>query len=940
MADQKLMDFQETSKPVTCLGLTFRNEDDRREHFRRLLRERLADPEFRNTPGFPTGSVDAIVELSDPPFYTACPNPFISELLAEDAHDRVVDQYYRTPLAVDVAEGKNDPIYNLHSYHTKVPPRAIMRYILHYTKPGDVVLDSFCGTGMTGVAAQLCANPSVVRELGYKIDLSGAVSLPGATEPFSEIGARIPILFDLSPAATFISSAYNTPKSEAHWDLLCNKVSDAEQELGWYYNTLHKSAPDVAAKAAAHLRQFGKLSDDHSYGRINYIIWSDIYSCPQCAEKFDFWTVAVDKEEGKVRDKFACPNCEKTLSKGDLEPVRAWFQATREAEPVARNAQRPVLINYSFGKKRFTKAADDLDVELSDYLGKLPLDKWVPTNEIVPGDKSVEPIRAGYKTVDSFYTARSLRVLAHFRELGVDSWAPFSALTPRATRMHRIAASRIGGEKKGVGGATVGVINGTLYIPSLSVEMNVLEQAKDRVNNFSKSIHAKRHGIISTQSGTVLTSVPSASIDYIFIDPPFGANLIYSDLNQLWEGWLRVHTANQHEAIESSHQKKTINHYRRLMTEAFGEAFRVLKPGRWITIEFSNTRASVWNAIQVALQEAGFVVANVSALDKKQGSFNAVTNPTSVKQDLVISAYKPNGGLEERFQKRGSDVQSVWDFVTTHLKNLPVLRTKNDQIITVPERDPRIIFDRMIAWFVSHGVPVPLSSGDFQAELRERFPLRDGMIFLSQQVDVYDRAALNRGGAAQMEMFVSDEKSAIDWLSDFLRSRPASRQEINTEFTQKIGAGWRKHETKPELIDLLEQNFLIYDGKGPVPPQIHAYLSSNWKELRNLDKDHPALIEKARNRWFVPDPNKQQDVEARREKALLREFDVYKAYKGKKMREIRLEVMRTGFKAAWAGKDYRTIIDVSAKVPDEVWQEDERLMMLHSMAETRLEAER
>lgn len=246
----------------------------------------------------------------------------------------------------------------------------------------------------------------------------------------------------------------------------------------------------------------------------------------------------------------------------------------------------------------------------------------------------------------------------------------------------------------------------------------------------------------------------------------------------------------------------------------------------------------------------------------------------------------------------------------------------------------------MIAWFVSHGVPIPLSSGDFQAELRERFPSRDGMIFLPQQIDTYDRAALQKGGASQIELFVSDEKSAIDWLGDLLRARPSSRQEITNDFTQKIGAGWRKHEAKPELIDLLEQNFLMYDGNGPVPAQVHSYLSSNWKDLRNLDKEDPRLVERARNRWFVPDPNKQQDVEARREKALLREFDIYKAFKGKKMKEIRLEVMRAGFKAAWAAKDYRTIIDVSAKVPDEVWQEDERLMMLHSMAETRLEAER
>ena len=74
-----------------------------------------------------------------------------------------------------------------------------------------------------------------------------------------------------------------------------------------------------------------------------------------------------------------------------------------------------------------------------------------------------------------------------------------------------------------------------------------------------------------------------------------------------------------------------------------------------MTVEFSNTKASVWNSIQTALNEADFIVANVSALDKKQGSFKAVTTPTAVKQDLVLSAYKPNGGFEARFPARSSN---------------------------------------------------------------------------------------------------------------------------------------------------------------------------------------------------------------------------------------------------------------------------------------------
>ena len=68
-------------------------------------------------------------------------------------YDPETDDYDRDPFVADIREGKNDPIYNAHSYHTKVPPRAIIPYILHYTEPGDIILDPFCGSGMTGVAA-------------------------------------------------------------------------------------------------------------------------------------------------------------------------------------------------------------------------------------------------------------------------------------------------------------------------------------------------------------------------------------------------------------------------------------------------------------------------------------------------------------------------------------------------------------------------------------------------------------------------------------------------------------------------------------------------------------------------------------------------------------------------------------------------------------------
>ena len=490
----------------------------------------------------------------------------------------------------------------------------------------------------------------------------------------------------------------------------------------------------------------------------------------------------------------------------------------------------------------------------------------------------------------------------------------------------------------GGGGAVNAGVLGTLYLPSFSVESSVIKMMKDRLPKLVKVL-AELGGsknVISTQSSTVINSI-DASMDYLFIDPPFGSNINYSELNFLWEAWLGPKTNIREEAIENNIQGKGIDEYRQLMTLCFKEAYRLLKPGRWMTVEFSNTKASVWNSIQTSLAEAGFIVANVSALDKKLGSFKAVTTPTAVKQDLVISAYKPNGGFEERFQKEAQTEEGVWDFVRTHLKYLPVTKRQGPLMLFVPERDPRILFDQMIAFYVRKGYPVPISSQEFHVGLSQRFFERDGMYFLPDQVAEYDRKKMTSGELKQMSMFVSDEASAIQWLRQLIKEKPQTFSDINPQFMQQLG-GWSKNEAQLDLRELLNQNFLCYDGKGPVPEQIHAYLSSNWKELRNLPKDDPALVAKARDRWYVPDPNKAGDLEKLREKALLKEFEEYKEVK-KKLKVFRLEAVRAGFKKAWQERDYTVIVAVADKIPNKILEEDPKLLMWYDQAVTRMGGE-
>ena len=909
-------------KPVTCLGMTFENDDERRKYFIELLREKLKDPEFRKIEGFPIGEDEDILALSDPPYYTACPNPWIADFISEWEAQKPKKpegyEYQREPFATDVSEGKYDPLYRMHPYHTKVPHKAIMRYILHYTEPGDIVFDGFCGTGMTGVAARLCRDRDEVMSLGYQVTFDGTILQEETNDngkkvwrAFSKLGERKTILNDLSPAATYISSIYNRPANKIQVNKEIYRIIDqVEDKCGWMFDTVHNTG---------------------ERGRINSVIWSDVFVCPDCSSDLIFWENAVDIKNGKILDPFNCSKCGAKLLKRKIE--RRW---TTAYDPIIKQSitqvkQVPVKINYVVDGKKYEKNADKQDFKLLDYIANLELKIKHPIKEIIYGDKTGEALRSGFTHVHHLYSARNFIVLSEYKNLCRDArfWIPLTIVAFRITKRYGLTY------QSGTWGAGGGPQNGTYYIPSLIKELNILRMLRDAVDKI-KFYSEPVHNCLTTQSATAL-SIPDNAFDYVFIDPPFGANLNYSELNLVWESWLGALTNNKEEAVENKSQKKGACEYRDLMTSCFKEAYRVLAPGRWMTIEFSNTSAAVWNNIQMSITDAGFVIANVSALDKKKGSFNAQTNPTSVKQDLVISAYKPNGGFEKRFLEQAQSEEGVWEFVRTHLKYLPVTKSQAGVPQVIPERDPRILFDQMVAFFVRKGYPVPISSQEFQEGLAQRFSERDGMYFLPEQTNEYDRKIMVSGKVVELYMSVFDENSAIQWLRHLLRKKPQTFSDINPQFMKQL-KGWSKNEAPLDLRELLNQNFLCYDGKENVPSQIHSYLSTNWPELRNLSKDDPMLKAKAKDRWYLPDPRKAGDLEKMRDKVLLKEFEEYKHAK-KKLKVFRLEAVRAGFKKAWQQHDYSTIISIAEIIPNKILEEDPKLLMWYDQAVTRIGGE-
>jgi hypothetical protein len=324
-----------------------------------------------------------------------------------------------------------------------------------------------------------------------------------------------------------------------------------------------------------------------------------------------------------------------------------------------------------------------------------------------------------------------------------------------------------------------------------------------------------------------------------------------------------------------------------------------------MTVEFHNSRNNVWTAIQQALGITALWWQMFLLWRRRTVHFNQVTAAGAVRKDLAITVYKPNGGLEDRFKLTAGTEDGIWDFVRTPLKQLPIFISKNGKAEVISERQNYLLFDRMVAFHVQRSVTVPLSAAGLYGGLLQRFSERDEMYFLPEQVAEYDKKRMTVREVLQLQLSVTDESSAIQWLKQQLVKKPQTFQELHPQFLKEIG-GWQKHEKPLELSYLLEQNFLRYDGKDEMPNRIHSYLSTNFKDLRNLPKDDESLRAKGRDRWYMPDPKRAGDLEKLREKALLKEFHLIAESK-KRIKEFRIEAVRAGFKKCWTKGDHKTI---------------------------------
>lgn len=722
----------------------------------------------------------------------------LKQFVKNHAHpyDVEKDSYEKLPYDKPVEAGKNTPIYNAHSYHTKVPYQGIIPFIEHYTALGDLILDPFCGSGMTGVASLLCSS-----------------------------GPRKVILNDLSPAAVHIARNYCTPCDVQKLKKEFERIKEAvKEEFDWLYGTEHEDAETGETIPAT----------------IQYMIWSDIYACQPkkrdthkhpinpdgCGGEIVLWDVAVDHESMQVKDTFTCPHCGETWRKTEVSFLRS----------------TPVMTNYTYtvptkGKKQPQKAkirraerpVSDFDLQRLKEIEEREILYWYPTT---PFDNTREMWRgmhrdAGITRACDFYTKRNLWALARLwteSQKSIFKAALSFVLTSAILKASKTTRYNFGWR----GNST---ITGTLYIGSFTVENNFLWITERK---FKDCLPALKVGVknychtTSLHAGS-LTGLSDSSVDYIFTDPPFGSNIFYSDCSFLWESWLNEFTDDSREAVWNKSRKpdeggKTIDDYKNLMAESFREMYRVLKPNRWATVVFSNSDDRVWESIQDTAYQAGFVIYGGKEFDKVQRSFKGIRGEKGqekvISKDVLLNLHKPKIPLvRSRELTRIDDVDGfIRQQIKEHLQYLPPDAPANERTI---EAITRAVQRRVL----EQGCSMQGFSAGFIADVlhkaRQKFALMDVEGIWYPANGYLD------------SLLVRNETSAILWLTGILSKKSLRLDEIDPLWKQeRLRGGYKGLRGLQDILD----DFFIKnpDGSYRVPDDHERHALKGQDEERLL----------------------------------------------------------------------------------------------------------
>ena len=549
------------------------------------------------------------------------------------------------PIAEGVSAGKNTYTYDAHTYHTKVPPQGIAEVLRRYLPEGGVVLDPFAGSGMTGVAA---------RTLGCDV-----------------------VLNELSPAASFIADRFTRSCDPADFAAAVKSVCDALAPL----------RRDLYTTQCRACRRDTEIL---------YTVWSYRVSCSCCATDFVLWdhcrSYGNSVREHKILKEFPCPSCGRTLKKSQLK----------------RTVPVPVMLGYKCcSSYQVEQPLTDKDLDRIRSIDIFPplAEGYFPATELPDGINLRQPKKHGLTSIDRFYTSRNLAAMSHlWREIHRIEDAQVAAfvafvLTSLYQRVTRLSEFRFWG-----GSGNTANFN----VPYIFNEANVFATFERKARTIQDHLDTTARAyegrcVVRTGSATDLSFLPDGSVDLVFTDPPFGANINYSEMNILWEAWLGSFTDATDEAIVSRSQGKDVARYGELMADSLRECHRVLRPGHWMLLVFMNSSQEIWQSLKDAVIVAGFVIERVDIFDKQHGTFKQFVSENTAGSDLLLHCRKELEGAPAAVSTTAvqGSIQSVAAFLDARpgaFPGLPYLHVQRDD-----EVDYRTLYSEFLARSLTMG---------------------------------------------------------------------------------------------------------------------------------------------------------------------------------------------------------------------------------------------
>lgn len=518
---------------------------------------------------------------------------------------------YASPLPAD----RTGALYNAFSYPTKISAESVALFIACHTEPGDHVLDVFGGSGTTGIAALLCERPTKrMLALAAERGLSPAWGARNATVyELSEIGALI---------ARVMTSAPDPKAFTAAAARVVKVASNLQPSL--------YSAEGPGGQA----------------GVVRQVIWSDAVRCPRCGAETTYADTRVRYEPLRFDDACACA-CGYVGSPDEWPRVLEDVSDPWTGEAITRRRRVPWKVYGRSSTGNWSRDATDADREAEIDAMSRELPAGAPIVPLRWGDLHRSGYHKGMTHLHHLYTARNFTALATLWTAIDDEpeelREALRLLVLSYNAVHSTLMTRVVMKKDSKDFVVTGAQSGVMYVSGLPVEKNVFTGIQRKIKTFAAAFELLHElagtAEVVTGSSTRL-HLADDSVDYVFTDPPFGAYIPYSEINQLNELWLGRTTVIEDEAIISPAQGKGLAEYQALLTSVFSEVARTMKPSADMTLVFHSSKASVWQALAASLDTAGLTVTQASILDKTQPSFKQVNGHVAVSGDPLLRVRK------------------------------------------------------------------------------------------------------------------------------------------------------------------------------------------------------------------------------------------------------------------------------------------------------------